>query len=157
MKTVKHLAVAAIALASASAAQADGFRCETVDGSLNVKVYNHTSPEAGTRNAAVMVLSDPSVAHGRKTIARFTDVNDTLSSSGALFTADVDLRFADSRRKGELILGTKLGQLDEVLVAIDFTYGALKAGEETDGAITLVKRDGTEIREDLVCVRYLKN
>jgi hypothetical protein len=158
MKTMKHFAAAAIVLSAASVAQADGFRCETLDGSLSVKAYNHTQPSEGTRNVAVLILSDPAISHGRKTIARFTDVNGTVSGTGAHYIANVDLRFTDSSRKGELILGTKLGQLDEVQVDVDFAYGmALESGDVVPGMITLIKRDGDVVHEQLECTRYLKN
>ena len=157
MKLVNTFAVIAIATFSASA-QADGFSCQTEDGSVNVKIYNHVLPENGTRNGAVMVLSDTSVSGGRKTIARFTDVNGRLSSRSSVYVADVDLRFNDSGRKGELILGTKLGMLDTVIADIDFSYAApVAAGEEVEGTLVLVKRDGSRIKSALSCSRYLKN
>lgn len=157
MKLVNTFAVIVMAAFSASA-QADGFNCQTEDGSINVKLINHTSPEAGTRVAAVMVLSDTAVAHGRKTIARFTDVNGVLESRSSRYEANVDLRFNDSARKGELILGTKLGQLDTVIADIDFSYAApVAAGEEVEGKLVLVKRDGSRIKSALTCSRYLKN
>lgn len=157
MKLVNIFAVIVMAAFSASA-HADGFNCQTEDGSLNVKLINHTAPEAGTRVAAVMVLSDTNVAYGRKTIARFTDVNGVLESRSSRYEANVDLRFNDSARKGELILGTKLGMLDTVIADIDFSYAAPVAnGEEVTGTLVLVKRDGSKIKSDLVCSRYLKN
>jgi hypothetical protein len=155
---MKALVVGMMSLVTANAAFADGFVCQTVDGSLNIKVFNHVQAEEGTRNAAVMVLSDPAVSSGRKTIARFTDVNGTLDSESASFVADVDLRFADSRRKGELILGTKLGELDQVYLDLDYSYNSpVEAGEEVEGQITLVKRNGKLVSEDVLCTRYLKS
>jgi hypothetical protein len=156
MKFVTTFAAIALATLSASA-QADGFRCQTTDGDLNVTIYNHTNPEVGTRVAAVMVVSDPAIGHGRKTIARFTQVNGVLESRSSRYEANVDLRFNDSSRKGELILGTKLGQLDAIIADIDFSYGApVAAGEEVEGKLILVKRNGDRIRADLNCARYLK-
>ncbi len=142
----------------ASSAYADGFVCQTPQGDLNVKVYNHVRPEDGTRNASVMVLSDPRVEAGRKTIARFTDINETLMSKGARYQADVDLRFSDSSRKGELIGGTKLGALKSIELEVDFTYSAPVARDTVlPGNLTLVKRNGEVIEiEDLDCTRYLK-
>ena len=155
---MKAFIVMVALFASANAAQADGFKCQTLDGDLSIKAYNHTDASEGTRTGAVMVLSDPAVSSGRKTIARFTDVNGVLTSQGARYTANVDLRFNDSKRKGELILGTKLGELDQVIVSVDFTYGQnLEKGEMTSGEITLVKRNGKKIHSELECERYLKN
>lgn len=145
-------------MATSSAAFADGFMCETRTKKLNVKVFNNTKPEYGTRNAAVMVLSDSSVSSGRKTIARFTDVNNRIINTGAHYIADVDLRYNDSSRKGELIGGTKLGELDTVELDVDFNYSQPMAhGEYTRGLLTLNKRNGKIIEFALDCYRYLKN
>lgn len=159
MKLFNVLSVVTIAASVFAAnAKADGFNCQTTDGALNVKIYNHTDAEAGTRVAAVMVLSDPSVQGGRKTIARFTDVNGVLDSRSSRYEGNVDLRFNDSKRAGENILGTKLGELDVVIANIDFSYAApVEAGEEVEGKLILVKRNGSRIRADLSCARYLKN
>jgi hypothetical protein len=157
---MKKYAMIMMAVAGFAGAQAhaDGFNCQTVEGDLNVKVYNQTDANQGTRNVAVMVLSDPSVQGGRKTIARFTEANGVVASRSATFTADVDLRFTDSSRKGELISGTKLGQLDQIIVDVDFSYAApVEQGEELSGELTLIKRDGQKITRDLECSRYLKN
>lgn len=157
MKLIQTLAIAALATFSA-AAHADGFVCQTTDGALNVKIFNNTDPSVGTRVGAVMVVSDPAVGGGRKTIARFTDTHGVLESRGSRYEANVDLRFNDSSRKGELILGTKLGQLDAIIADIDFSYAApVAAGEEVEGKLILVKRNGDRIRADLACSRYLKN
>ena len=144
-------------LAIAGNAHADGFKCQTVDGELAVKIFNSVNPNVGTRVGAVMVLSDPSVNGGRKTIARFTDANGVLSSRSSRYDANVDLRFSDSARKGENIMGTKLGELDHVIVDIDFSYAApVGAGEEVTGTIVLDKRNGEKSEADLICTRYLK-
>jgi hypothetical protein len=161
-KLMTMAALTAAAMAGSTQARADGFRCETTDGSLAVKVFNHTAPSAGTRSAAVLVLSDPAVSHGRKTIASFSDTKSTLSSRGASYVANVDLRTVEARRKGELISvggqATKLGQLDEVRVDVDFSYAnPVDAEDEVTGEITLVKRNGEKLYGDLECSRYLKN
>ena len=146
------------ALTLASQAKADGFICTSSDGSLTVKVYDHVTPAAGTRNAAVLVVSDNNVGAGNKTIARFTDVHRTLTNQGASYDAKVDLRFNDSGRKGELIGGTKLGQLANILLDVDFSFAEpVDAGDQVDGYLTLVKRDEQIITFDVVCTRYLKN
>jgi hypothetical protein len=151
------LAAAMVAMVAASTAKADGFVCQTTAEDLQLKIYNHVMPEDGTRVAAIMVLSDPAVQKGNKTIAKFTDVKGTLSNQGASYTANVDLRVKESNRKGELILGTKLGQLDEVLVDVDFSYAdPIENGDTVGGKITLVKRNGMEITRKLECERYLK-
>lgn len=156
---MKKLAMTAVTLMilGSNAARADGFVCQTVEGDLNVKVYNHVRATSGTRNGSIMILSDPAVAQGRKTIASFSDVNTTLANSGASYVAKVDLRFSESRRAGELIAGTRLGQLDQVKLDIDFSYGSPVDAEETlTGSLTLEKRNGDVLGRDVVCTRYLK-
>lgn len=144
-------------IAMSSTALADGFVCQTVNEDLVIKIYNHTSPELGTRNAAVMIVSDPSINAGNKTIAKFTS-SGTLSSSVASYIADVDLRFTDLKRKGENILGTKLGQLKQLVLDIDFSYASpLAHGEQTSGVLTWIKRNGDVDATEVVCARYLKN
>lgn len=138
-------------------AQADGFKCVSESG-LNVKVYNHTDPNVGTRTAAIMVISDSTIGAGNKTIATFPDSKGVLSSSSSVYTADVDLRMTGSRRTGELIGGTKLGELDQIKLAVDFSYAQpVRAGEILTGRLTLIKRNGEKLREAVECERYLRN
>jgi hypothetical protein len=158
MKKFAFVFAVSAVMAASTAARADGFNCQTVDGDLNIKVYNHTDAADGTRSSAVMVLSDPAVGAGRKTIAKFTDSNETLTNVGASYETRVDLRFNDSGRKGELIAGTKIGYLKTISVDVAFSYNQpVSHGTELEGTLTLVKRDGSEITRDLVCKRYLKN
>lgn len=155
---MKTLLIATIALVS-TAAHADGFRCsDSSREGLNVTVYNHTNPSEGTRNAAVMVVSDSNINFGNKTIARFQDANSTIANNGAYYVANVDLRYNDSSRKGELIGGTKLGFLDQIKLNVEFSYAEpVEAGTTVPGTLSLVKRNGEVINIDMDCVRYLKN
>ncbi|MCX6119410.1 MAG: hypothetical protein NT027_17875 [Proteobacteria bacterium] len=154
--TIKSAAML-LAFASISATSfADGFKCQTVDESLNVKVFNQTEPSEGTRNAAIMILSNPEVSFGRKTIATF-EADGTLQNEAARYIAKVDQRFSGSNRDGELIGGTKLGQLAKVVLKIDFSYAApIEDGEEASATVSLFKRNGDRINLDAVCTRYLK-
>jgi hypothetical protein len=154
---MKKLMIAVLAM-GVSNAMADGFVCETLDGALSVKVYNQTHADAGTRNAAVMVLSDNTIQYGRKTIAKFDADNQVLDNRGASYLADVDLRYNDSGRGGENIGGTKLAQLDAIALEIRFAYDVpVNSGEVVEGVLTLIKRNGSEISIDVDCERYLKN
>lgn len=144
-------------LTVSSFAQADGFVCTSESG-LVVRIYNHVNASEGTRTASVMTVSDSSIQAGRKTIAKFTAVNETLQSKETVYTGKVDLRFNDSGRKGELIGGTKLGELSKVQMIVNFNYSYPVAhGEEMSGQLVLAKRNGGRIVEDANCVRYLKN
>jgi hypothetical protein len=99
------------------------------------------------------------VSYGRKTIATFSAKQGTLAGGLPAYAASVDLRFATSRNKGENIGGTKLGELANIYVTIDHTYGAalLENGDEVEGQLVLQKRNGEELVSSLVCTRYLKN
>lgn len=153
---MKTIMIAAI-LMMAGFAHADGFVCTTESG-LNVKVYNHTEAEMGTRTAAILVISDSNIGGGNKTIARFTDAKGTLTSSSTTYDANVDLRFSDSSRKGELLAGTKLGYVDHVYLDVDFSYAQpVEAGAEVAGQLRVLKRNGEIVTEQATCVRYLKN
>lgn len=147
-----------LALMASTAARADGFRCETPEGTLRVRIHNQVRAEEGTRNGAVMVLSDALVGQGRRTIARFEQADGLLSNTGSRYTGTVDLRFNDTGRKGERILGTRLGELRFVDVVVDFSYAEpVSAGEQVAGEIHLTKRNGAVISAPLRCSRYLKH
>lgn len=151
----KVLLVAALVLA-ASAAKADGFICETHDGVLKIKAFDQVQPELGTRNPAVLILSDNTVQYGRKTIATFAS-EQTLDGSAANYVARVDLRYNNSNTKGEYLLGTRLGELKTVAVDVEFSFASPVAkGRLLSGLITATKRNGQVIEQDLECTRYLK-
>ena len=155
---MKHIFFALIALSTATVAHADGFVCQTEGQDLNVKVYNHASPSAGTRNVAVMVLSDPSINAGNKTIARFQDINSKVTNVGASYEADVDFRYNDTGLQGRNIGGTKLGFVKTIVLDVDFSYTAPVADLDViPGTLTIIKRDGGAITHSVSCTRYLKN
>ena len=157
MKSISFFAAFAVLTISASA-MADGFKCQTVEGDLNVKVYNHTSPAVGTRSVSTMIVSDPKVQGGRKTIAVFTSAKGTLDFHGTgVYEANVDLRMKESRRAGEYLVGTRLGELDTILLDLDFNYASpVEAGDLVTGEAIFTKRNGDIIERELVCERYLK-
>jgi hypothetical protein len=147
---------------SGTAAQADGFTCQGRSTGINIKVFNHTDPNAGTRVAAVMVLSNPNIQSPNKTIAKFTSQNATLAYKGnGVWKAKVDLRYSDTSRKGELIGGTKLGQLSAVDLDLAFNYSSyetqLAQATQTNGVIRYFKRNGDYNVESVTCKRYLKS
>ncbi len=138
-------------------AHADGFLCMSDDG-LNVKVFNHTSANEGTRSVAKLIVSDENVGYGNKTIATFSAAHSLVASYKQTYVANVDLRFKDSSRKGELIGGTKLGELAQIVLSVDFSYANPLSNDDTvNGTLTLIKRDGEELIEAMNCKRYLKN
>lgn len=137
---------------------ADGFNCQTIEKDLDIKVYNKVNPSEGTRNVAIMVISDPTIKYGRRTIARFKAEDGTLKNLGSFYVSKEDLRFADSSRGGENISGTKLSQLDQIILDVDFSYATpVEEGEELPATLFLKKRNGDCIVRELICERYLKN
>lgn len=145
---------------AATAAQADGFICEGQNTGLVFKMYNHTDADVGTRSAAIMIISDPSIAYGNKTIVKFTDAKNTLSSKNVVYTGKVDLRVIESSRKGENIAGTKLGELASIKASVHFNYSSdtpSMNGESFSGKASYAKRNGEILEERLSCQRYKKN
>lgn len=167
---MKTTILAAMAILAASSAKADGFKCEGANTGLSVKVFNHTQPSDGTRNAAAMILADTYVNSPNKTIAKFTDENHTLAYKGyGLFEAKVDLRYIESSKKGENVAGTKLGHLKNIDLQVfvnrgnqklKFTYDIaemFKNNAVLDATLTYVKRNGEVREEKAICARYTKN
>lgn len=158
MKLVIAIAALAFVAFSSSGAKAEGFKCQTVEGDLNVKIYHHNDPSVGTRVASTMIVSDPSIQFGRKTVALFTSKKGTLSlQSEGSYLAHVDLRMIESRTKGEYLVGTRLGELSTIAVDLDFSYAAPVANSDmVVGTATFTKRSGEVIERELLCARYLK-
>ncbi len=155
---MKHAIIAVLAMGFSGAAMADGFKCETLDGVYSVKVMNHLQPEAGTRNAAIMIISDNTVQYGRKTIATFEDADSLLENEGSVYDAEVDLRYSNSDRGGENFLGTKLGYIDSIRLSVDFFYDQpVPAGFALEGYLWVTKRNGDIESAEMFCTRYLKN
>ncbi len=154
---MKYTIFALATMLAGTTAQADGFLCKTDDG-LDVKVFNHTLAEQGTRSVAKMIVSDDNIAYGNKTIATFSDAQAVLSSHRQTYIANVDLRFKESNRSGERISGTRLGALSRIILSVDFSYANPLDNDATvNGTLTTVKRNGEEHLEGVNCKRYLKS
>lgn len=154
---MKQIVLLSLFVLTGWAVHADGFDCQSAADDLNLKVYNYVEKEKGTRTAAVMVLSDPEVQRGRRTIARFRNATQTLLSHGALYTALVDSGVDGTTRSGEYVLGTRLGYVDRFVVEVAFNYSQpIQDGTKVPGELTLIKNNGDEIYRDLICTRYLK-
>lgn len=132
---------------------ADGFVCTSADGILKAKVYNHVSPEQGTRNSSVLILSGE-----QGTIARFVADESLLENNGASYTAKVDLRYANIVSKGATVGSTVISNLRAIGLDIDFNYAQPVAnGADVEGALLLQMRDGSSEMIPMDCQRYLKN
>lgn len=146
----------AVLLISGSVAKADGFLCETQTG-LRLKVFNHVAPDVGTRVPAVMIVSDPTVKVGHRTAGVFRNADaGLLRDEMGTYLAKVDLR--DARAKGQAFIGSRLEDVEQIKLYVDFTYSRPVAhGEELTGVMTLIKRNQGLFVEQAVCTRYLKN
>lgn len=139
-----------------SAAYADGFVCYTKSNDLKIKMLNHTQPEDGTRTGSVMIVSDQTIQDGKKTTVAFRSEDETLTTSGTRWIGTLP---EDSELKGgRNIAGTKLAYVDSFIVTVAHFYDAPVAnGTKLYGGLTVVKKDGEKLREELNCYRYLKN
>lgn len=151
------LALVALVLIASSIAQADGFLCETQSG-LRLKVFNHVEPSRGTRAPAVMVVSESTAEIGKKTIAVFRDADAQLLIEEGSYLAKVDLRKSVSNRQGQLRRSSRLDNVDQIKLYVDFSYGKpVEHGTELTGTMTLINRDAGLMIEQAICTRYLKN
>jgi hypothetical protein len=142
----------------AAPAMADGFECENLSENVRIQVYNEVQPSRGTRSSAVMVISDPSVKPGRKTIAKFEAADGLLDKVDTAFVGKVDLRFSSSGRAGENLASTKLGEVDQVILDIDFHYSEPVEDEAAlPGMLILKLRSGEYRQVPMACERYLKH
>lgn len=158
MKSLIVKSVLAVSALASFAAHADGFLCENLEENVRVKVFNKVNADEGTRNAAIMVLSDPSISSGKKTTARFAADNELVNNKGAVYTAEVDLRFNDDNLKGRNFAGTKLGNVKYITLDVDFSFAQpVENGTQVDGQLIVTKRNGTaDIQIPVSCIRYLK-
>lgn len=155
---MKSLLIAILSLGFSGAAMADGFVCETADGHYTVRVYNHTNPSRGTRNGAMLIVSDNTVSSGRRTVATFDGENTLWDRDGASYEANVDLRYSNSNRAGENVFGTKLGLIDTIKLNVAFSYASpVRSGRALDAQLIVLKRNGQKGKIAAVCSRYLKN
>ena len=155
---MKTAIFAAVMMVMGSMAFADGFVCDDASGNLRIQVYHQTQPTLGTRNAAVMIVSNPSAASGSKTLAKFTSDSALLTNSSSTYTAKVDLRFSNSNNKNADVAGTKLGELSNIILHVDYSFNnPVHSGTELPGEAILSLRSGADdIRLEMNCERYLK-
>jgi hypothetical protein len=154
---MKTLTLALATLLVSAAAHADGFVCQALDADLTVKVFNKTHAIEGTRTPSIMILSNPTISLGRKTIATFSNSSASLEGKGTSYFAEVNPENAEASRGGELIAGTKLGYVESLELHVDFNYYTpTAAGKTVDGALILTKLNGEHIPVNMECTRYLK-
>jgi len=121
-----------------TAAFADGFKCVGEDSDYNVKLFNKVMPEDGTRNPAVLVISD---AHGTLLVRRDSDISKTNRQNTVRYTVD------GSRKLGA----------DTAILQVRFKQGreVIEEGDTRPGQLILITDGEKEVLE-LSCERYLK-
>lgn len=158
MNQVMTKLVLALAMVTGASAFADGFICSDANGDLRLKVYDKTQPKEGTKDAAIMIVSNPSATPGNQTIATFNSDDSLLANDSSSYTAEVDLRYNTSNQAGADIGGTQLGQLKYITLDVDFSYSnPVPNGTVVSGEVTLTKRDNAgDVDIAVNCTRYLK-
>src|SRR5206468_4251050 len=135
---------------------ADGFKCETTNDTLNVKIFNNVDPSIGTRVPAVVIVSDSRRQFGNKTIATFSGEKGLIAADGASYDINVDGRFSGVERGGEDIAGTKLKYVKSIKIGVAYSYDRpLADGARVSGRMVITKTDGSSIYRGLDCNRYL--
>ena len=151
----KTALIALISLAWSSSAFADGFICQSRGGYVNVKVFNYSNPEQGTRRASQMILSKGRGSDLR-TIAVFTHEEGRLSNESAVVVADLKWLYSDEAEAK--VRRTEMTRLTHIILDVDFSYRSpIEHGAKTVGWLQLIKDDGREIEIEMSCERYLKN
>jgi hypothetical protein len=141
-------------LAASGVARADGFLCGTDDRELNITVYHDTQSDEGTRNMAVMILSDPDAPKSQQTLARFDESNAQLSTQGTNYDAQIEN--TESREAEVYVSSLPLSNIRSVDLNVAFSYSDPAPSNQTmPGVLTIEATTGT-ITKDVSCVRYLK-
>lgn len=153
---MKNIFVVLAALSS-SVAFADGFVCVNESDRIGVKIYNHTHAEDGTRNGAVMIVSNQVSPRGFRTAAKFRDATAKLSNESSVYTAKVDLRYNDTNKDGKIAY-VNISDISSITLDVDFSYAnPVREGAHVNGNLYLNTRDGETVSYLLDCARYLKN
>jgi hypothetical protein len=147
-------------LVAGVSAHADGFLCDGLTSGTHIEIYNKLKPAEGTRNANIMVVSNPATTQGDQTIATFAKEQGILIQKGAGFYATVDSRFKTANQIRKPIAGTTLGELETITVIVNFNYRVntpSHIGDRYSAVATYAKEMGSDITENMVCVRYKKH
>ena len=138
MKNFLIIVVAVFGVGSQSFAS--GFSCADNSGN-RVKIYNHLSPEDGTRLPAIFVLSKK-------------NIGTVLVAKGEQISKRNHTRVVQYAVRGNALVG-----VDYVVVQIQFKEGrqVLAKGASVPGSLVLAQRDGRKSVTTLRCQRYTKH
>lgn len=148
--------IVSLALLLSGPGFADGFVCKGAEETVTLAVYNSTSTPA-TRQAEIMVLSDPDFEYGSRTMAKFGRQDGALSNRGSRYVATINPRVRDSIRGNDLIAGLHVKDLSTLTLLVDFSYAnPVDDGDELDAVLLLTPLSGNSVLVKMVCFRYLK-
>lgn len=139
---------------------ADGFICEAINDNLEVRVFNHTKASVGTRNVSVMVVSDPTLNFGERTLLSLNSKQNSLVSRGAHYNASLNFNSNEVSKEvaDKPILGIKLSEIKNIALRVNFSYAyPVKKGTIVDAILTLIDRNDNSHQSAFNCERYLKN
>ena len=134
---MKLLIITMLTLVS-SVAMADGFRCQSAD--FRVKLYNQTRPEDGTRNPAVLVVSERDL--GTIALLNGEEIVKTNGSDFVTYEGQVNGK-QDGRFVSVKLAVAKQAEEEGVFAGFHVAKLTVNANGETRTAI-------------LACERYLK-
>ncbi len=144
----------AAVLVGSQAAKADGFVCADESNTYGLKIYDNVTASFGTRNPAVMVISNGSQESGAKTLATFTPAQGGLQLSGGVYVVNLNFPPAYTQTFG----GVKMSDIKELNVLINHNFNQVLApGQKVPGSVSIVEKSGKFAVLKLVCKRYLKN
>ncbi|MBP7843478.1 MAG: hypothetical protein KA116_01565 [Proteobacteria bacterium] len=138
---------------------ADGFICESPQGYLRIKIFHHTSFQTGgTRKVAVMVLSNPRVPMGKRTIGVFNENKGTLIRDSSSYFANFDFRFKGLYSKPqEFIKDISKKDIQSLEITPNFNINEpIAPSAKLKARFKLSLRSGQDYQGWIDCIRYLK-
>lgn len=135
---MKFVIVLALSLVS-SVAMADGLRC--AGDNFKVKLYNHVQPQNGTKNPAILAVSERGI--GTVVVLHGLEIDKTNRALSVVYSGE-----QNSTRDGRF---TSVRFAVRKMAIQDGPYAGAYA------AALRVNANGESREETLVCVRYLKH
>lgn len=134
---MKLFIITALSLVS-SVAMADGFRCANDD--FRVKLYNEVQPENGTRNPAVLVVSEKGVG----TIATLdgSEIEKTITETSVIYKGTTNSKLD--------------GRYVSVKLSVRKTPSAYAKYEGQHHGVLTINADGETVKQSVLCARYKK-
>lgn len=158
---MKTAALFFLVLMIPASALADGFICHGDQSGIEMAIYNQVNPHLGTRNPAVLVISDPALATSNHTEARFSpELNNFRYEGHGNYVAEVhgNVFLFDSTS----VAGHAVNSLNEIRLKIVFSYdkdaiALVDSIDEIPGTIEYTDLNNQVSNESASCSRYRKH